>query len=60
MSFELLPGLAPWLYGFIAVSLLLSVISTVILSVAVLDNRRIRITRRERVSTYYGRMVFSH
>ncbi len=60
MSFELLPGLAPWLYGFIAVSLLLSLASIATLSIALLDNRRIRITRRERVSTYYGRMVFSH
>ena len=60
MSFELLPGLAPWLYGFIAVSILLTAIAVVGLSVMALGNRRIRVSRHEGLGTYYGRMVFSH
>lgn len=60
MSFELLPGLAPWLYGFIAVSALLAAIALVGLSVAVVGNRRIRLSRHEGLGAYYGRMVLSH
>lgn len=60
MSFELLPTLTPWLIGFVVVAALGLALAVGAVTAAVLENRPIRLARRQSIPTYYGRLVLGH
>ncbi|MDP2772179.1 MAG: hypothetical protein Q8O61_01385 [Nocardioides sp.] len=60
MSFELLPGYAPWLYAFVAFALVVAAVSLGAIAELAVRNRKTRVARHESIRTYYGRLTLSH
>ena len=60
MSFELLPGLTPWLAAFALVALVGTVLAVGTLGEAVLRHRRTRLAGRQPFGTYYRHLALGH
>lgn len=60
MSFELLPGLAPYLVAFLVVLLALGVVSVGVITGYLLSNRPVRLARQESIPTYYRHALLTH
>lgn len=63
MTFTLLPDLLPFVVGFAllaGVALVLAVVGLVATSPVVARARRTRLSRRETVLRYYGRLALGH
>jgi uncharacterized protein (DUF58 family) len=60
MTFELLPTLTPWLFGFAALVLLGLALAVAGVTDFLASNHKVRVARHESIRTYYGRMTLSH
>lgn len=53
MSFELLPGLAPYLVAFLVFAIAVAVVSVGVIGGYLVTNRSVRLARHESIPTYY-------
>ncbi|MFA6574621.1 MAG: hypothetical protein WCS84_04310 [Nocardioides sp.] len=60
MTFELLPGYAPWLYAFVVFALIVAAVSLGAIADLAVRNHKTRVSRHESIRTYYGRLTLSH
>ncbi|NYG58313.1 hypothetical protein BJ980_001236 [Nocardioides daedukensis] len=60
MSFELLPGIQPWVIGYLVLAVLATLLAITSAATALLANRRVRVGRQQSIPAYYGALAFSH
>jgi hypothetical protein len=60
MTFDLLPGVTPWLALFFTVATVGALTSITVLVWFVTDNHRERVTRHESIPVYYRHLLVGH
>ena len=60
MTFQLLPGIAPFVTAFFAVAAVALVAAVAVATDFLVVNHRVRLARHESIPTYYGQLHFAH